>query len=598
VTFTPPASDGGSSVTGYTVTATDSTNPANGGETATGTGSPITVSGLTNGDSYTLTVTATNAAGTGPASDSSNAVTPTAPATTTAPGAPVIGAATAGNAQATVTFTPPASDGGSPITGYTVTATDATNPGGGGQTFTGTSSPITITGLTNGDSYTFTVTAANAAGTGPASGPSNAVTPTGTAGTTAPAAPVIGAATAGNAQATVTFTPPASDGGSPVTGYTATATDTTNPGGGGQTATGTTSPITVTGLTNGDSYTLTVTATNAAGTGPASGPSNAVTPVAAVVATVPAAPSIDSVLPGNGQARVIFQAPAKNGGKPITGYTVTATDLTHPSHSGQRVTGRESPITVTHLANGDRYTFTVTATNAIGTGPASAPSKAVTPATVPGAPVVESVAAGNGEAQVTFRSPASDGGSPVTGYKVTATDLSDPRFGTRTAAGDGSPITVTHLTNGDRYTFTVKASNAVGLGPASAPSKAVTPEAPKPSADLMTALSRHPSAKDGSTFTETVTVTNHGPSAAPDVVTKVILPGHLSVVSTHGGRQAGAVISWTDASLGVNKSVSYTVTVRVAARAQGTVLIAATIISTAKDPNPLNNWAITAVKLG
>jgi hypothetical protein len=58
------------------------------------------------------------------------------------------------------------------------------------------------------------------------------------------------------------------------------------------------------------------------------------------------------------------------------------------------------------------------------------------------------------------------------------------------------------------------------------------------------------------------------------------------------------VISWTAPSLGVGKSVSYSVTVKVAARAQGTVLIAATVISAAVDPDPLNNWAITAVKLG
>jgi hypothetical protein len=95
----------------------------------------------------------------------------------TVPGAPAIGTATAGNGQATVTFTPPASDGGSAITSYTVTATDHTNPANGGQTATGTTSPITVTGLTNGDSYTFTMTATNPIGTGPASAPSNPVTP-------------------------------------------------------------------------------------------------------------------------------------------------------------------------------------------------------------------------------------------------------------------------------------------------------------------------------------------------------------------------------------------------------------------------------------
>jgi hypothetical protein len=58
------------------------------------------------------------------------------------------------------------------------------------------------------------------------------------------------------------------------------------------------------------------------------------------------------------------------------------------------------------------------------------------------------------------------------------------------------------------------------------------------------------------------------------------------------------MISWSAPWLEVGKSVSYAVTDRVAAHAHGTVLIAATIISTAKDPNPLNNWAMTVVKLG
>jgi alpha-tubulin suppressor-like RCC1 family protein len=87
------------------------------------------------------------------------------------PGAPTIGTATAGDAQASVAFTAPASNGGSAITGYTVTS----NPGG--LTGTGASSPITVSGLTNGTAYTFTVTATNSVGTGSASAASNSVTP-------------------------------------------------------------------------------------------------------------------------------------------------------------------------------------------------------------------------------------------------------------------------------------------------------------------------------------------------------------------------------------------------------------------------------------
>ena len=294
VTFIPPTDNGGASISSYTVTASDSTTPSNGGETASGSASPITVTGLTNGDSYTFTVTATSSAGTGPASLDSNAVTPS-----TVPGAPTIGSATAANASASVAFTPPTDNGGASISSYTVTASDSTTPSNGGETASGSASPITVTGLTNGDSYTFTVAATNTNGTGAASGASNSVIPS-----TVPGVPTIGTATAGNGQATVTFTPPTSNGGASISSYTVTAADSTNPLNGGETASGSGSPITVTGLTNGDSYTFTVTATNTNGTGAASGASNSVTPLAP--------PTITSFSPTSGPVGTVVTIKGTN----------------------------------------------------------------------------------------------------------------------------------------------------------------------------------------------------------------------------------------------------------------------------------------------
>jgi hypothetical protein len=359
----------------------------------------------------------------------------------TVPGAPIIGAAVAGNTQATVTFSAPLSNGGSPILSYTVTS----NPGG--FTASGSAGPITVPGLKNGTPYTFTVTATNAVGTGPPSAPSNVVVPA-----TVPGAPTIGIAVGGNAQATVSFTPPASDGGSAITYYTVTSSP------GGQIAVGSASPITITGLNNGTAYTFTVTASNAMGTGPPSAPSNSVTP-----ATVPNAPTGVSAVGGNAQATVSFSAPAFNGGNPITLYTVTS------NPGGITATGTASPIAITGLTNGTAYTFTVTATNVVGTGPPSAPSNSVTPATAPGAPTGVGAVGGNAQATVYFTAPASNGGGPIIGYTVT----SNP--GGITATGTASPITITGLTNGTTYFFTVTATNTAGTSLPSGPSNSVTP---------------------------------------------------------------------------------------------------------------------------
>ena len=430
VSFGAPLANGGAAITGYTVTSMP------GGFTGSGLNSPITITGLSNGTTYAFTVNASNSAGAGPASGVSNSATPVA-----LPGPPQNVSAAAGIGQVVVSFVPPLSNGGAAITSYMAIS----NPGG--LTASGSGSPLTITGLSNGAVYTFQVTATNVAGAGPASAASNPATPqSGGAG-----APQSVVATAGNAQATISFSPPASNGGAAITNYTVTSMP------GGLTASGPSSPITITGLNNGTAYMFSVTATNISGTGPASPASNTITP-----ATLPSGPGNVVATSGNGQAVIAFSQPASNGGATITSYTVTS------APGGLTASGPTSPLTITGLNNGTTYTFSVTATNISGTGPASPASNTITPATVPGAPQNVSAAGGNGQAQISFSAPAGNGGSPITSYSVTASP------GGLTATGASSPLTITGLTNGAPYSFSVAAINSAGTGPASA-SNLVTP---------------------------------------------------------------------------------------------------------------------------
>ena len=115
---------------------------------------------------------AINADGTGWSSDPRNR-SPQAPS----PRTPSSVSASPGNADASVGWTAPTDDGGSPITGYTITpyAAGVAQPS---TSFASTATTETVSGLTNGTSYTFTVAAVNLDGTGAASEPSEPVTPT------------------------------------------------------------------------------------------------------------------------------------------------------------------------------------------------------------------------------------------------------------------------------------------------------------------------------------------------------------------------------------------------------------------------------------
>ncbi|MCU1454220.1 MAG: cell wall-binding protein [Acidimicrobiales bacterium] len=186
--------------------------------------------------------------------------------------------------------------------------------------------------------------------------------------------------------------------------------------------------------------------------------------------TVPGKPAVPVAVPRHRSVQLSWSAPS-DGGSPITGYRIT------PYKDGVAqapiVVGNMTSYLVTGLTDGVSYRFTVAAINAIGSGPPSDPSTAVAPATVPGAPTNVKAVPGNHQATVTWTKPASDGGSPITGYKVRVIANGSPLLDL--TEGNVTSAVVTSLAPGTIYTFEVAAVNAVGTGPYSATSNPVTP---------------------------------------------------------------------------------------------------------------------------
>jgi hypothetical protein len=143
-------------------------------------------------------------------------------------------------------------------------------------------------------------------------------------------------------------------------------------------------------------------------------------------------------------------------------YVVTS------SPGGYTASGTSSPISITGLQSGTAYTYSIVSSNNYGSSLASSSSSSVTATTVPQAPSVSSVSSASTQATISFSANAT-GGSAITGYAVTSSP------GNITQTGSSSPITVTGLTNGTAYTFTVTATNANGVSAASSASSSVTP---------------------------------------------------------------------------------------------------------------------------
>ena len=422
---------------------------------------------LANGTEYTFTVWSTTAGGTQTSVKAIVKATPVAPPL---PAAPTISSATPGDQQVALSWDDPDNititkyqvRWNSNDNTYTLWA-DITSP----NPFATPPTPpttYTATGLTNGTTYTFEVRAGNGTGEGPAS--------TVDAKPIAiPNAPENLSAAPGDGQVALSWDKPSND--ATIGNYTyEVSTD------GGTTfaeiegSSATTTAHTVMGLTNGTEYTFAVRAVNGTGNG-------LVATVNARPIAVPAAPTISSVTPGDGQVALEWADPDDSS---ITMYQVRwkgkdSDDSTYTAWAN--IDGSDADTTehpVTDLTNGTEYTFALRAENASGVGAAATATATMQPA----APTNFEAARGSGGGEVALRweNPNND---TITKYQVstdggtTFTDIPNSAHGQTNA----TEYTVTGLTNGTAYTLAVRAVNLTNNSAAS-PDATATPLWPAP----------------------------------------------------------------------------------------------------------------------
>ncbi|MXW60664.1 MAG: hypothetical protein F4Z58_12040 [Acidimicrobiaceae bacterium] len=506
LSWTAPADDGGSEITGYLIswrTGRQSTRTA---ELDDGAATSYTITGLRNSSVYSVTVRAKNAVGNGeaatvPAGSNNALVTPTP----TAPTAPRDLTVTPGNQMLTLRWKEPADDGGTTFTGYTIerrcgTANRYSQVSGSPQVHNTTSviQTITIRNVANGDPCDVRVAAnsyydANGNNSQGSNEPTLVSPWANASGTpaTLPAAPTNVTVTTAHQSLQVSWSPPTNNGGSPVTGYRLTW----SAGIPAEVTIGNRTSHTITGLDNRFAYTVSVKTITAVGESAAAFASGSTQPQA-----VPAAPTNVTVTnapqylavgqrnPNAGTSLVVtWDAPPANGTNPINGYAVQRRDSLIPAST---IGGSPTPasqwintgvgtidtvnrtVTITGLSTGRSYDVRVQATNDHDSNTATLPlggpwaMGSGTPATAPAAvtPILE---AGYQSIIVSWDQP-NDNGSPITHYLVRYAENNtgnEPYSADIRVDAPASRTRITGLQVGVPYVVQVQAVNALGTGP-------------------------------------------------------------------------------------------------------------------------------------
>src|SRR5438034_762887 len=320
-----------------------------------------------------------------------------------------------------------------------------------------------------------------------------------------PSAPQNLVATGGNAQVGLTWQAPGSNGGSPITNYKiyrggAPSTETL------LTTVGAVTSYTDTAVTNGVTYYYQVSAVNNVGEGPRSNEASA-TPTAP--ATPPGAPQGLVATAGDATVTLTWSAPSSNGGSPITNYRIYRS-TTGGGETLQATIGNVLTYSDTSVTNGVTYYYQVSAVSNVGEGPRSNEASATptAPAGPPGAPQGLGATAGDATVTLTWSAPSSNGGSPITNYRIYRGTSSN---GETLLATIGNVLTYsdTSVTNGVTYYYQVSAVNGAGEGPRSNEASATpSPPPPPPPAFGISATPASLSLQIGSSGTSTIALTS------------------------------------------------------------------------------------------
>lgn len=325
----------------------------------------------------------------------------------------------------------------------------------------------TITGLTTATAYSFSIVLHKASGDSPSATMVAPATVTPYDAPDQPVAPTITTTT--SSSVTLGLTAPASNG-RPISRYEIyMATD--NGGYNLETTTTSLTP-TINGLnTAAHNYSFKVRAINTGGPGTltqAPEKVSALSDSSSTTPTVPNAPAnvlVSNVAVNPASATVSWTAPPAVPDHPVTGYTVTA------QPGGLTCNVPSATVSCTYsganaLTTGTTYTFSVTATNDLGTSAASVPSLPVLIGNTASAPQNLTGTVGDSQVELNWAEPQTFGDTAISGYRIErATSLSGPWTVQIANTGDAQTHrTITGLTNGQNYYFRVSAINSSGPG--------------------------------------------------------------------------------------------------------------------------------------